>query len=89
MVSLQSKFRQELDGINFMVQQLNPKELAVGMAKISHLENTVCALDEGIWEIKHLLLAKGKTLVSSLAPVKLTRRATTHGVGTRALPLTP
>ena len=48
MVSLQSEFRQELDGINFTVQQLNPKELAVAMAKISHLENMVCALDEGI-----------------------------------------
>ena len=69
LVSLQSEFRQELDGINFTVQQLNPKELAVGMAKISHLENTVCALDEGIREIKHLLLEKGKTPVSSLAAV--------------------
>ena len=39
------------------------------MAKISHLENTVCALDEGIREIKHLLLEKGKTPVSSSAPV--------------------
>ena len=39
------------------------------MAKISHLENTVCALDEGIREIKHLLLAKGKTPVSSSVPV--------------------
>ena len=35
------------------------------MAKISHLENTVCALAEGIREIKHLLLEKGKTTVSS------------------------
>ena len=66
MVSLQSKFRQELDGINFIVQQLNRKELGMGMTKISHLENTVCALDKGIREIKHPLLVKGnKTPVSS------------------------
>ena len=39
------------------------------MAKISHLQNTVYALDEGIREIKHLLLAKGKKPVSSSAPV--------------------
>ena len=39
------------------------------MAKISHLENTVCALVEGIREIKHLLLEKGKTPVSSSATV--------------------
>ena len=69
MVSLQSEFWQELDGINFTVQQLNPKELAVGMAKISHLKNTVCALDDGVREIKHMLLVKGKTPVSSLGPV--------------------
>ena len=69
MVSLQSEFWQELDGINFTVQQLNPKELAVEMTKISHLENTVYALDEGIGEIKHLLLEKGKTPDSSSGPV--------------------
>ena len=39
------------------------------MAKISHLENTICALDEGIREIKHLLLEKGRTPVSSSATV--------------------
>ena len=87
LVSLHSEFRQELDGINFTVQQLNPKELAVGMAKISHLENTVCALDEGIQEIKHLLLEKGKTPVSSSAaanysgPSETSSRRLRDGVG--------
>ena len=68
-VSLQSKMRQESDGIHSTVQQLNPKEIVVGMAKLTHLESTVSSLDEGIRKIKHLLIMMGKTPTSSSAPL--------------------
>ena len=68
-VSLQSKMRQELDRIHSTVQQLNPKEIVVGMAKLTHLESIVSALDEGIRKIKHLLIMTGKTPTSSSAPL--------------------
>ena len=51
MVTLQSEFRQELDGLHSTVLQLNPEELMVGMTKISHLKQSVNALDEGIQKI--------------------------------------
>ena len=41
----------------------------MGMAKLSHLENTISALDEGIQEIKHLLLIMGKTLAALSTPL--------------------
>ena len=39
-----------------------------GMTKISHLEQLVNALDEGIQEIKKLLLTGGKESASSSTP---------------------
>ena len=68
MVMLQSEFRQELDGLHSTVLQLHPKELLAGMTKISHLEQSVNALDEGIQEIKKLLLTGGKESTSSSTP---------------------
>ena len=41
----------------------------MGMAKLTHLESTINALDEGIQEIKHLLITMGKTPTSSSAPL--------------------
>ena len=68
-VSLQSEMRQELDGIHSIVQQLNSEEIAVAKAKLTHLESIVSALDEGIQEIKHLLITMGKTPTSSSTPL--------------------
>ena len=65
MVTLQSEFRQELDRLHSAILQLNPEELMAGMTKISHLEQSVNALDEGIQEIKKLLLTGGKESASS------------------------
>ena len=41
----------------------------MGMAKLTHLESIVSTLDEGIQEIKHLLITMGKTPMSSSAPL--------------------
>ena len=68
MVTLQSKFKQELDGLHSTVLQLNPEELMTGMTKISHLEQLVNALNEGIQEIKKLLHTGGKESTSSSTP---------------------
>ena len=68
MVTLQSEFRQELDGPHSTVLELNPEELMARMTKISHLEQSVNARDEGIQEIKKLLLTGGKESTSSSNP---------------------
>ena len=68
MVTLQSEFKQELDGFHSTVLQLNPGELMAGMTKISHLEQSVNALDEGIQEIKKLLLTGRKESAYSSTP---------------------
>ena len=60
MMTLQSEFHQELDGLHSTVQQLNPKEIMMGMTKITNLERSVNVLDEVIQDIKKILLASGK-----------------------------
>ena len=65
MENLQLGFRRELDDLHSTVHQLNPEEIIEGMSKLSHLEQSVGALDEGIQEIKRLLTRGGKHSMSS------------------------
>ena len=65
MQMLHTGFRQELDGLQSSIQQLNPKEIKEGITRISHLERSIGILDKGIQEIKKMLLMGGKNTASS------------------------
>ena len=68
MENRQSGFQRELDDLNSTICQLNLEEITEGIRKLSHLERYVGALDEGIQEIRRLLMGGGKNSASSSPP---------------------
>ena len=48
MGTLQSEFKQDLDGLHSTIQQLKPEEIMARITKINHLEHSISVLEEGI-----------------------------------------